>query len=124
MVEGDSWFIFYNSTGGYLSNMKRMMTHFNLRPKETIIFKMNNTNVIYARIYEEDGKELNYATRSANMSTATVKTWFWNVNCEAESGKNIITCVVIVYILDACNHFIMSKQVLVQNQKVMLPKLE
>lgn len=61
------------------------MDHFSLSPRQTITFTMDKSN-IYGRIYEEDGKELNYRTHSTVMKTANLKTWFWNIKLEKETG--------------------------------------
>lgn len=67
-VAGSWWCSLYNNSGDYFSNMKKMMEHFKLSEKETIIFTINNTNVMSARIFKQDGKEIDYSSRIKGVS--------------------------------------------------------
>ncbi|KAK1384285.1 hypothetical protein POM88_022020 [Heracleum sosnowskyi] len=59
-VGGESSFVFYNYKRGYFSNLEKFMKYFNLKAGETVIFTMDSSNVLNARIYQVDGKEIDY----------------------------------------------------------------
>lgn len=82
----ERWSVFYNFTGGYLSNIKKMVERFDLRKKETVVFTINDSNVLFARIYQMDGKEINYENRSIDILNYGQINWFWNVLWKSESG--------------------------------------
>ncbi|KAK1401088.1 hypothetical protein POM88_000693 [Heracleum sosnowskyi] len=84
-VAGESSFLFYNYKRGYVSNLEKFMKYFNLKPRETVIFTMDNSNVLYARIYQVDGKEINYAGRCNGNSNYSDRTWIWNVDYDSDT---------------------------------------
>ncbi|KAK1378495.1 hypothetical protein POM88_025239 [Heracleum sosnowskyi] len=84
-IGGKRVFIFYNYTGGYLTNLERMMDYFKLRQRETIIFTMNNSSVLSGRIFQPDGKEIDYGCRFLETSDDEFSIWFWNVKWNSES---------------------------------------
>ena len=90
-VGGERWFIFYNSRNGYLHNLQEMMLHFNVTEKEAIVFSMDSTNVISARIYGIDGMEISYKRRSRNKKYAALENWFLRPDIEFDSGA-IFSC--------------------------------
>ncbi|KAK1360110.1 hypothetical protein POM88_044584 [Heracleum sosnowskyi] len=84
-VASESSFLFYNYKRGYVSNLEKFMKYFNLKPRETVIFTMDNSNVLYARIYQVDGKEINYAGRCNGNSNYSDRTWIWNVDYDSDT---------------------------------------
>ncbi|KAK1384321.1 hypothetical protein POM88_022056 [Heracleum sosnowskyi] len=84
-VAGESSFLFYNYKRGYVSNLEKFMKYFNLKPRGTVIFTMDNSNVLYARIYQVDGKEINYAGRCNGNSNFSDHTWIWNVDYDSDT---------------------------------------
>ena len=66
------------------------MECFKLQPRETIVFTIDNSSLLYGRIYQEDGKEINYVNRIINTSSGKVGTWFWNVEWQSYVGELII----------------------------------
>ena len=66
------------------------MECFKLQPRETIVFTIDNNSLLYGRIYQEDGKEINYVNRIINTSSGKVGTWFWNVEWQSYVGELII----------------------------------
>lgn len=85
-IAGEGCFIFYNSKGGYISNLEQMLKRFKLKGKETIILTIDNSSVIYGRIYDIDGKEIDYASRCNGISSTVNTGWFWNVNWNSDTG--------------------------------------
>lgn len=85
-INGEIWPICYNYNGGYITNLKGMIDRFSLREKDTIIFTMNKSKVMYARIYQEDGKEIDYENRKSENTNLATSGWFWDVNFTKESG--------------------------------------
>lgn len=92
-VAGESSSLFYNCKHGYVSNLDKFMKYFNLKPRETVIFTMDDSNVLHARIYQVDGKEINYAARCNENSTVSDGTWIWNVDYNSDTGMNFILCM-------------------------------
>ncbi|KAK1352216.1 hypothetical protein POM88_053480 [Heracleum sosnowskyi] len=85
-VYGESWFICYNYIGGYVTNLKLMMDRFKLRPKETIIFTIDKSKMMQGRIYQEDGLEIDYVSRSTYESSEAISNCFWDVDCDMVSA--------------------------------------
>lgn len=77
-VFGNRCPVFYNSAGGYLSNIGQMIERFNIRKKETVVLTMNDRSVLYARIYQMDGKEIDYDNCSISNSDNGQSNWFWD----------------------------------------------
>lgn len=95
-VAGSWWCSLYNNSGDYFSNMKKMMEHFKLSEKETIIFTINNTNVMSARIFKHDGKEIDYSSRIRGVSGCGYSNWFWDVTWISDSGYiPQLSCVLL-----------------------------
>ncbi|KAK1360379.1 hypothetical protein POM88_044853 [Heracleum sosnowskyi] len=84
-VCSERWTVLYNYTDGYVAKLEKMIERFNLRIKETIVFKFNDTNVLYGRIYKLDGKEIDYENRSVDISENGHGNWFWDVHWKYES---------------------------------------
>lgn len=85
-VNGESWPICYNFYGGYITNLKGMIDRFSLRVNDTIIFTMNKSKAMFARIYQQDGKEIDYENWKFENSNLATSGWFWDVNFNKESG--------------------------------------
>ncbi|KAK1363549.1 hypothetical protein POM88_039110 [Heracleum sosnowskyi] len=85
-VCGERWTVLYNYTDGYVAKLEKMIERFNLRINETVVFKFNDTNVLYGRIYKMDGKEIDYENRSADISENGNGNWLWDVHWKSESG--------------------------------------
>lgn len=64
-----------------------MMGHFKLTEKETIVFTIDNDSVMYARIYQKDGKEIDYERRADGISSNAVESCLWDVDCDFDTGK-------------------------------------
>lgn len=78
-VIGVSWFVFYNSCGGYISNLGGMLECFRVNEKETTIFTMDDNNYICARIYQKDGKEIDYVSCMNSVAPRICRNWVWSV---------------------------------------------
>ncbi|KAK1354320.1 hypothetical protein POM88_047576 [Heracleum sosnowskyi] len=88
-VGGESSFVFYNYKRGYVSNLEKFMKYFNLKAGETVIFTMDSSNVLNARIYQVDGKEIDYTGWCHGNSKICDSSWIWSVdyNSETDSGE-------------------------------------
>lgn len=86
-IGGKEWGISYNYIEGCLTNLEAMMENLKLTPRETVIFTMNNSDVLYGRIFEEDGKEINYSRSSSSVSINGISNWFWNVDWNSDSDS-------------------------------------
>ncbi|KAK1371883.1 hypothetical protein POM88_037975 [Heracleum sosnowskyi] len=62
-VCGERRFLFFSIIGGYLANIGKILEVFHVIPTETIIFTIGNNNILKARAYQEDGKEIEYSKR-------------------------------------------------------------
>lgn len=87
-VVGKDWFVFYNASSGYISNLGGMLQCFNIVEKETIVFTMDATNYILVRIYQEDGREIEYVSRMKTAPAKPSKTWIWSVNWDEDDMCN------------------------------------
>lgn len=85
-VAGGSCFVFYSIEGGYIANIDKIMRQFNLKAKETIIFTMDNSNVLHGRIYQEDGKEIDYSRCSSRSPKRSMTRCLWEVGCGSKKG--------------------------------------
>jgi hypothetical protein len=85
-IAGEGCFIFYNIEHGYISNIKKMLKRFRLKGKETIIFTIDDSSVLYGRIYDIDGKEIDYASRCNGISTTVSSAWLWDVKWSSDTG--------------------------------------
>lgn len=86
-IAGKEWCIAYNNFEGYLTNLEAMMENLKLTPRETIIFTMNNSNVLYGRIFQEDGKEIDYSRSCSILSNHGINNWFWDVSWLSDSDS-------------------------------------
>ncbi|KAK1378623.1 hypothetical protein POM88_025367 [Heracleum sosnowskyi] len=53
---------------------------------ETVIFTMDSSNVLNARIYQVDGKEVDYKGRCHGNSKNCESSWIWSVDYNSETG--------------------------------------
>lgn len=68
-VIGKQWFIFYNYNRGYVSNLGAMLDCFKVVVNETIVFTIDQGSVLRARIYQIDGKEIDYTSRMTGVES-------------------------------------------------------
>lgn len=68
-----------------------MIGHFKLKGNETVIFTIDNTDVIYGRVYERDGKERDYESRVAGIRSNGMDSCFWDVAWDLD------TCIINFY---------------------------
>ncbi|KAK1360810.1 hypothetical protein POM88_045284 [Heracleum sosnowskyi] len=86
-VGGESSFVFYNYKRGYVSNLEKFMKYFNLKAGETVIFTMDSSNVLNARIYQVDGKEVDYTGRCHGNLKNCESSWIWSVDYNSETEE-------------------------------------
>nr|XP_017258259.1 PREDICTED: uncharacterized protein LOC108227556 [Daucus carota subsp. sativus] len=75
-VDDRSWYIFYNVPNGYIYNLEDMLKHFKVIEKEAIVFSMNSSNVMTARIFQKDGMEIAYKRRIRSAKYLGDEHWF------------------------------------------------
>lgn len=73
------WHVFYNFNGVYISNLCNMMKCYKVIANETIVFTIDDSKVMYGRIYLEDGKEADYVHRFLAGSAERCKNWVWSL---------------------------------------------
>ncbi|WOG82287.1 hypothetical protein DCAR_0101450 [Daucus carota subsp. sativus] len=76
-VDGRSWYLFYNVPNGYIYNLEDMLKHIKVIEKEAIVFPMNSSNVITARIFQKDGMEICYKRRIRSAKYLGDEHWFF-----------------------------------------------
>lgn len=77
-VNGYSFFVNYNPSDGFLMNLGEMFNYFHLRENEMIIFTMEEDNIyMYARVYQQDGLEIDYYNRTLNNAIYPSSESFW-----------------------------------------------
>lgn len=62
-VIGNNWTVSYDDVHGCVQNLCSMLSFFRVIWKETLVFQADSTNVIRARIYQNNGKEIDYVSR-------------------------------------------------------------
>ncbi|KAK1402871.1 hypothetical protein POM88_002476 [Heracleum sosnowskyi] len=89
-IGGEQRFIFYSFIGGYLANIFQILKLFHVSPKETVIFTMDNTTILHGRVYQEDGKEIDYSNRLKGCSISGGTNWIWSIhwNNEIEAAES------------------------------------
>ncbi|KAK1374358.1 hypothetical protein POM88_030551 [Heracleum sosnowskyi] len=86
-IGGEKIFIFYSFIGGYLANIFQILDYFHVCPKETAIFTMDNTTILHRRLYQEDGREIDYTNRLKGCSISGGSNWIWSINWKDDIGK-------------------------------------
>ena len=85
-VGGLDWGFKYKPFPGYIYNLEEMITHFRLKVKETIIFTFNESDVMYARVYQSNGAEIDYRSRTKRGQDDNAADWIWSFEENLESG--------------------------------------
>lgn len=85
-VGGQSCFILYNYKRGYLANLEKMIGRFKLKGNETMVFTVNSTNVMHGRIYDRDGKEIDYENHAFGIQNNGMSGSFWDVEWDLDTG--------------------------------------
>lgn len=68
-VNNQNWYQYnYDVGGGYLSSLCNMVKFFKVVAKETIVSELYASNVLSARIYQKDAKEIYYVTVCSESS--------------------------------------------------------
>lgn len=111
-IGGEQRFIFYSFIGGYLANIFQILDHFHVCPKETVIFTMDNSTILHGRVYQEDGREIDYTNRLKGCSIRGGSNWIWSINWKDDIGKNKIYKIHIWYISYKKNLRLLSKQII------------
>ncbi|KAK1396556.1 hypothetical protein POM88_006419 [Heracleum sosnowskyi] len=71
----------YNPSNGCLKALKQMTDFFYLRQKETVFFTMKqDNNILTARVYSEDGMEIDYLTRPLGLPNNSDYVWIWHID--------------------------------------------
>ena len=78
-VGGLSWGVRYRPFPGYIYNLEEMLTYYKLKPKETIIFTLNETDVLYGRVYQCNGAEIDYQSRAKHEHDDNADEWIWRL---------------------------------------------
>ncbi|KAK1388930.1 hypothetical protein POM88_017108 [Heracleum sosnowskyi] len=86
-IGGEKRFIFYSFIGGYLANIFQILDYFHVCPKETAIFTMDNTTILHGRLYQEDGREIDYTNRLKGCSISGGSNWIWSITWKDDIGK-------------------------------------
>ncbi|KAL1816402.1 hypothetical protein ACET3Z_018976 [Daucus carota] len=85
-VGGLDWGFKYKPFPGYIYNLEDMIKHFRLKMKETIVFTFNESDVMYARVYQSNGVEINYRSRIKQGQADDADEWIWSFEEIPESG--------------------------------------
>ncbi|KAK1383336.1 hypothetical protein POM88_021071 [Heracleum sosnowskyi] len=73
--------VFYNPSNGCLKALKQMTCFFYLRQKEIVFFIMEqNNNILTAKVYSEDGMEIDYLTRPLGLPNNSDYVWIWHID--------------------------------------------
>lgn len=75
---GQRFPIWYSSADGILLDFEEMFQYFNVRKNETIVFTIEDSNVLNARVYQFDGLEIDYYRRTLKSSISPTADYFWN----------------------------------------------
>lgn len=78
-VIGKNWPVNYDVRRGNLRRLTDMLKYFKVESKETLVFKLDVSNIISARIYQKNGKEIDYVTRMFGNPSITRLRWIWNL---------------------------------------------
>lgn len=75
--------------------MGGLLQCFNIIEKETIVFKIDNSNYMCGRIFQQDGKEIDYVSRMQGAHGKTCSTWVWSVNWIETGMSNNVTYLTV-----------------------------
>ncbi|KAL8128308.1 hypothetical protein AgCh_015047 [Apium graveolens] len=76
-VYGKQWSIYYNYMEGYMSHLSEMLHCFKVVEDETIILIIDEGSVLHCRIYQNDGKEIDYGSRITGDAGKKSGQWIW-----------------------------------------------
>ena len=93
-VCGQRFKIFYNANEGLVFNLGQVMELFKLRRNELIIFKFGDRNIIFGRVYQQDGMEIDYYKRTMNISVNPLSECFWQLDLTFDSGMTL-NCFIL-----------------------------
>lgn len=82
-------FVSYNSNNGFLNGIGYLMDIFNLREKDILCFTMHDGDMMTARIFQEDGMEIDYRKSRDKGKDVVVGEWFLQVDLDCVSGMTI-----------------------------------
>ncbi|WOH09637.1 hypothetical protein DCAR_0729095 [Daucus carota subsp. sativus] len=85
-VGGLGWGVRYRPFPGYIYNLEEMLMYYKLKPKETIIFTLNETDVLYGRVYQCNGAEIDYQSRAKHEHDHNADEWIWSFEERTNSG--------------------------------------
>lgn len=85
-IAGERKYIFFSIIGGYLANIGKVLEVFHVSHRETVIFSLDH-NILHARVYQEDGKEIDYLKRVNGCLKNEFSNWIWAIDWTDKSGK-------------------------------------
>lgn len=85
---------FLNASGGYICNLGRMLQCFNISKKETILFTIDDSNYVCGRIFQQDGKEIDYVSRIQGVHAKLCSTWVCSVNWNVSGMSSDVTYLI------------------------------
>ena len=59
---------------------------FYLRERDTLVFTMDDSNIISARIFQEDGFEVDYLKRRMRGKEMIGRDWFLQIHLDSDEG--------------------------------------
>ena len=74
---------------GYIYNLEDMLKHLKVIEKEAIVFSMNNSNVMTARIFQKDGMEIAYKRGIRSAKYLVDEHWFLKPDLRSDYGTNL-----------------------------------
>ena len=89
-VGGLDWGFKYKPFSGYIYNLEDIIMHFILKEKETIIFTFNESDIMYGRVYQSNGVEIDYRSRTKNGQADSAEDWIWSFEEKPKSGKQLL----------------------------------
>ena len=95
-VGGLDWGVKYKQFPGYIYNLEDMIRLFRLKKNETIIFTFNDSDVLYGRIYQSNGVEIDYQYRANHEHDDSTGDSIWSFE---ETPKSGYTTHVIQYLV-------------------------
>lgn len=79
-------FVSYNQSNGFFNCIGYVMEIFSLREKDTIFFSMRDSSIMTARIFQENGMEIDYRKKRERGKEILVGNWFLGVEIDCDSG--------------------------------------
>lgn len=95
-VIGKIWHVIYDPERRYLGNLREMLKYFKVESKEILVFKFDWSDIISVRIFQKDGKEIDYIGRMIGTVERGSPTLMWNTK-RKENGINLY--FILNYIL-------------------------